>query len=61
MFIQRRHHAAALHSWMTGQVAATGLPLITGILAPDRLAAKCRLYRRRFNKTGEFFVHLPPY
>jgi GNAT superfamily N-acetyltransferase len=58
---RRTGHATALHAWMKGQAAVTRLPLITGILAPDRLEAKCRLYRRRFTKTGDFFVHLPPF
>jgi hypothetical protein len=58
---RRTGHAAALHAWMKQQVQSTGIPMLTGILAPDRLEAKCRLYRRRFSKTGEFFIHLPPY
>jgi hypothetical protein len=58
---RRTGHAAALHGWMRAQVQSTRLPMAPGILAPGRWKAKCRLYRRKFTKTGEFFIHTPPY
>jgi hypothetical protein len=54
-------HAALLHDWLKMQVETTRLPMILGIMAPSHLEAKCRLYRRRFGKVGEFFMHTPPY
>ena len=38
---------------VTGQVYAQ--PLVTGIMSNVRTEAKCRLYRTRFTKIGEFF------
>lgn len=65
VFVHPKHrhtdHATALHQWMRDQVQRTGLPMLTGIMAPSRMEAKCRLYRRKFKKTGEYFVHTPPY
>ena len=49
------HHASALHEWMKNQVETTNLPLVTGIMSNVRTEAKCRLYRTRFTKIGEFF------
>lgn len=48
-------HAHALHEWMREQVERTKMPLITGIISNERTEAKCRLYRRTFDKIGEFF------
>lgn len=48
-------HAHALHEWMRQQVELTNLPLVTGIMSNERTEAKCRLYRRTFQKIGEFF------
>ena len=52
-------HARALLDWMQEQVEVTGIPLVTGIMSNERTEAKCRLYRRTFNKIGEFFYLAP--
>jgi len=52
---RKSRHVDALHEWMGQQVEQTNLPLITGIISNTRTEAKCRLYRRRFEKVGEFF------
>jgi len=52
---RKSRHVDALHEWMGQQVEETNLPLITGIISRTRTEAKCRLYRRRFEKVGEFF------
>lgn len=52
---RRSNHVNALHEWMRSQVDATSIPLITGIISGERTEAKCRLYRRKFTKVGEFF------
>ncbi len=52
-------HAHALLDWMKQQVESTGLPLMTGIVSNNRTEAKCRLYRQRLPKAGEFFLVTP--
>lgn len=52
---RKSRHVDALHAWMKEQVEATNLPLVTGIMSNQRVEAKCRLYRRKFTKIGEFF------
>jgi hypothetical protein len=56
---RKSRHAAALLEWMKNQVEVTQLPLITGIMSNDRTEAKCALYRRKFQKIGEFFYAGP--
>lgn len=53
------HHIDALHDWMKEQTEITGLPLISGIMSNKRTEEKCRLYKRRFQKIGEFYLHAP--
>lgn len=54
-----RGHAAVLNAWLKSQSDRTGLPLITGIMSTHRTEAKCRLYRIRYQKLGEYFCSLP--
>jgi len=56
---RRSNNIDLLHQWMKDQVEVTGIPLISGIISNNRTEAKCRLYRRRFQKMGEFFIHFP--
>lgn len=56
---RKSRHAVALLEWMKQQVEATQLPLITGIMSNARTEAKCALYRRKFQKIGEFFYAGP--
>jgi hypothetical protein len=52
-------HVDALLDWMKEQVEITGLPLVTGVVSNQRTEAKCRLYRRKFPKAGEFYLQRP--
>lgn len=56
---RRSGHAQAFLHWMSNQVEATKLPLVTGIISNIRTEAKCRLYRRLLPKWGEFFLLSP--
>jgi hypothetical protein len=55
----RGGHGTTLLNWIKTQCEMTGLKLMTGILTNHRTEAKCRLYRRHFQKLGEFFGHAP--
>jgi GNAT superfamily N-acetyltransferase len=57
---RKTDYANMLIDWMVGQSDRLGIPLITGILSQQRTEAKCRLYRRKLDKVGEFFMHSPP-
>jgi hypothetical protein len=52
-------HAKALTNWIKEQSERTNLKIFTGVISNHRTEAKCRLYRRSFEKVGEFFAYAP--
>lgn len=63
VFVDPNHrksdHAQALIDWMKQQVDEVGLPLVSGVVSNQQTEAKCRLYRRKMPKAGEFFLLFP--
>ncbi len=56
------NHARALIAWAKGRAAASGMPLLLGILSPERTAAKDRLLEQTMGATryGSTFLYHPP-
>jgi hypothetical protein len=52
-------HGSALLDWNKSQSTLTGLPLITGVLSKDRTDAKERMYARKLQRIGAFFIQMP--
>lgn len=50
-------HGTLLIEWAKKQARDCSLKLITGIMTNNRTEAKCRLYRRKLTKIGEFFMY----
>lgn len=50
-------HGQLLIDWAKGQARSCNLKLLTGIISNSRTEAKCRLYRRKLTKVGEFFLY----
>jgi GNAT superfamily N-acetyltransferase len=50
-------HGQLLIEWAKEQARKTKLKLFTGVLSNSRTEAKCRLYRRKLSKVGEYFMY----
>lgn len=52
-------HGQLLIDFAKDQARKTKLKLLTGIMTNSRTDAKCRLYRRKLQKIGEYFCFCP--
>lgn len=56
---RKTNHGRLLLDWMLRQQAMTGLPLMSAVVSTVRTEAKCRLYARKMQKVGEFYLARP--